>query len=196
MQQRKGKSRLPVVSECASVVIYSFIQLCAKSRGFTDWMLQIAEARWRPTEEVLVEWLLCRVEVEEHRWGHPCTGTPRQPSLRVRVVCPAPHPLYALAGMPYPLPSSRSMRRGFCRGLFSIISMYITLKAKWACVQSHLLTSVLLVSNYRSTGEALNVLEEWNLDSFNSFDCHSISLKLHYSGVVNKVVNDLKCKRT
>ena len=26
---------------------------------------------------------------------------------------PRPHPLYALSGMPYPLPTSRSMRRGF-----------------------------------------------------------------------------------
>lgn len=195
MQQRKGKSRLPVVSECASVVIYSFIQLCAKSRGFTDWMLQIAEARWRPTEEVLVEWLLCRVEVEEHRWGHPCTGTPRQPSLRVRVVCPAPTRCTHSPACPthclHPDPCDEDLSRF----VFNYLYVYHT-KSEWACVQSHLLTSVLLVSNYRSTGEALNVLEEWNLDSFNSFDCHSISLKLHYSGVVNKVVNDLKCKRT
>ena len=54
----------------------------SKPRGFAYWMLQITEARWRPTEEVLVEWRWWRRVVDQ--WGHPWVGTPRRPSLRAR----------------------------------------------------------------------------------------------------------------
>ena len=37
---------------------------------------------------------------------------------------PRPHPLYALSSMPYPLPTSRSLRRGFVEVCF-LLSLYV-----------------------------------------------------------------------